>query len=373
MIPLGQPYIDDKEIKLVKEVLESGWLAHGPKNKEFEESFSRYIGTEYAVSLNSCTSALHLSIEAQNLRGEVILPSFTFVASANAVITGGCKPIFVDIEKDTRNIDPNKIEDKITDKTVAIMPVHYAGQSCKMDEIMEIAERHDLVVIEDSAEAIGAEFDNQKTGSFSIGCFSFFPTKNMTTGEGGMLTTNDEELAEKVRTYRGHGIQSSTWSREAEQKPWIRECVLPGYNFRLCDVLAAIGIEQLKKLDEMNSLRRKHAEYLNKRLDFDEIETPIEMYRCKHVYQMYTIIVDVDRTEFISGMRDCGIGVSVHFDPPVHLSPYYANFGYTRGDLQVTEEVTNSIVTFPMYPQLTKDQLDTIISSTEEVLRSCRK
>ena len=370
MIPLGRPCIDEKEILAVKEVLESGWLAHGPKNAQFEKDFAEYIGAKAAVSLNSCTSALHLAIQAQNLKGEVILPSFTFVASANSVVTAGCKPVLVDIEYDTRNIDPVKIRENITDKTVGIMPVHYAGQSCNMDEIEEIAKEHDLVIIEDSAEAIGAEYKGKKTGNFGIGCFSFFPTKNMTTGEGGMLTTNDEELAEKVRTLRGHGISSSTWSREKEKRPWYRAAIDAGFNFRLCDVLAAIGLEQLKKLDEMNKLRRKHAKYLTERLDFENIKTPMELEDCKHVFQMYTITVEgVDRTKFVLGLKEKGIGASVHFDPPVHQTPYYMGRG---GDLPVTERLAESIVTLPMYPQLSKEDLDMIISSIEEVLKECQ-
>ncbi|MDI6902776.1 MAG: DegT/DnrJ/EryC1/StrS family aminotransferase [Methanocellales archaeon] len=368
MIPLCVPNIDEKEMEMVREVLESGWVAHGPKNEQLERDFAEYIGTKHAITLNSCTSALQLAIQAQGLNGEIILPSFTFVASANSIVTAGCKPVFVDIDYDTCNIDPSKIEEKINDDTVGIMPVHYAGQSCEMDDIMDIAEKHHLVVIEDSAEAIGAEYGGKKTGSFGIGCFSFWATKNMTTGEGGMLTTDDDGLAEQVRTLRGHGISSTTWQRYKERRPWIREAILPGYNYRMSNILAAIGIVQLKKLDEMNEQRRKHAEYLNKRLDFEAIEIPVESKKCKHVYQMYTIKVKVDRAKFVLGLREKGIGASVHFDPPVHLNPYYMNLGYRKGDLPVTEKVSSSIVTLPMYPQLRREELDTIISSVEDVL-----
>ena len=244
MIPLCIPNIDEKEIERVKEVLLSGWLAHGPQNKELEEEFSKYIGVKHAVALNSCTSALQLAIEAQDLKGDVIVPSFTFVASGNAIVTAGCTPVFSEIDYDTCNLDPSKIEENINEKTVGIMPVHYAGQSCKMDEIMEIAEKHDLAVIEDSAETIGGTYNGKIAGSFGTGCFSFFPTKNMTTGEGGMLTTNDEDLARTVNTFKGHGISSTTWGREKEKRPWIRAAILAGYNFRMSDVLAAIGVEQ---------------------------------------------------------------------------------------------------------------------------------
>jgi perosamine synthetase len=372
VIPLCIPNIGEEEINRVKEVLRSGWLAHGPLNKELEEKFAEYIRVEHAVALNSCTSALQLAIQALDLKGEIIVPSFTFVASANAIVTAGCKPVFAEIDYDTCNIDPSKIEEKITKKTVGIMPVHFAGQSCKMDEIMEIAEKHDLVVIEDSAECIGGTYKGKKTGTFGIGCFSFFPTKNITTGEGGMLTTNDGDLAERVNIYKGHGISSTTWSREKEKKPWIRVAILPGYNYRMSDVLAAIGVEQLKKLDKMNELRRKYARYLNKALkDFEEIETPVESKECTHVYQMYTIKLKegIDRAKFISALREAGIGVSVHFDPPVHLQPHYMKtYGYTRGDFPITEKVAESIITLPMYPQLTMNDLENIVSSIENLL-----
>jgi len=205
-IPLCRPYLGKEEYDAVKHVLDSGWLAHGPKGKEFEEAFARYIGVKRAVTLNSCTSALQLAIQAQKLRGEVILPSFTFPASANSIVIAGCRPVFAEVLPDTYNIDPEDIRKRITKKTAAIMPVHYAGQSCDMDEIMAIADKHGLKVIEDSAETLGGEFKGKKTGSFGTGCFSFFPTKNITTGEGGMLTTDDETLARDVEAYKAHGM-----------------------------------------------------------------------------------------------------------------------------------------------------------------------
>ncbi len=375
-IPLCIPNISEEEISAVAEVLKSGWLAHGPKNEKFEEGFAKYVGVDHAISVNSCTSALQLAIQASSLKGEIIVPSFTFVASANSIVTAGCKPVFAEIDFETRNIDPEDIRKRLTKKTVGIMPVHYGGQSCRMDEIMEIAEKHDLVVIEDSAESIGAEYSNKKTGSFGIGCFSFFPTKNMTTGEGGMLTTNDDKIAQTVRTYKGHGIATSTWMRDKKDEPWLRDCVLPGYNYRLCDVLAAVGLEQLKKLDRMNDLRRKHSEYLTKGLDFENLQTPVEMKKAKHVYQMYTVTVDrkkVDRIKFISSLREMGVGASVHFDPPVHLCTYYrkAN-GCKEGDFPVTENLSKSIVTLPMFPGLTKEQLDHLVSSVGEAINNSR-
>lgn len=369
-IPLCIPSLDKNELKAVKNVLDSGWLTEGPKNKEFEENFAKYIGVKYAVSLNSCTSALQLALEALDVKGEIILPSFTFVASANAVVKAGATPVFIDINYDTCNIDPSKIEEKITLRTEAIMPVHFGGQSCNMDKIMGIAEKHKLAVIEDSAETIGGTFKNKKTGSFGIGCFSFFPTKNITTGEGGMITTNDEILAQKIRTLAGHGILKTTSQRAKEQKPWFRAATIAGYNFRMSNILAAIGVEQLKKIDKLNNLRRKHAAYLNKHLkSVKSIEIPVEAKNCKHVYQMYTVKLKNPalRDKFVLALRNKGIGASVHFDPPVHLQPFYKN-NYKTNNLPITEKVSKSIVTLPMFPKITKKELDYIIKTIKEIL-----
>jgi perosamine synthetase len=369
MIPVSLPNLGDQELKAIKEVLDSGWLAHGEKNMEFERSFAAYLGVREAVSLNSCTSALFLALKALNVQGEVLIPSFTFVATANAVVTAGATPVFVDIDYHTCNMDPAKIETLITSRTQAIIPVHYAGQSCQMDTIMAIADRYNLVVIEDSAETIGGTFKGKKTGSFGIGCFSFFPTKNITTGEGGMLTTHDPVLAARVKALAGHGIEGTTLQREKKEKPWLRAAAFAGYNFRMSNILAAVGVEQLKKLDAMNATRRKHAEYLNMRLNPEFLDLPIEANGCTHVYQMYTVKVrQVDRTRFVLKLREKGIGASVHFDPPVHQQPFYKNLDGSSKNLPVTEKVAASIVTLPLYPQMTREQLDTMITAVEETI-----
>lgn len=366
-IPLCVPFMDDVESDAVCEVLKSGWLAHGPKCREFEELFAKYVGVKHAVTLNSCTSALQFAIMAQEKSGEIIVPSFTFVASANAIVTSGCKPVFAEVEYDTRNINPADIENKITKDTVGIMPVHYAGQVCRMDEILEIADKHGLFVVEDSAETIGGLYNKGMGGSFATGCFSFYPTKNMTTGEGGILTTNDDKVKGFASTMRGHGISSSTWARERVEKPWFRAAVMAGFNYRMCDILAAVGVVQMKKIDEMNELRRKHAAYLNKKLDgLSGVTVPFEMPGCKHVYQMYTITLDdaVDRTKFLALMRENGVGASVHFDPPVHLQPYYMDaYGCKKGDFPVSEKLSETIVTLPMYPGLCKEDLDYVVDA----------
>jgi perosamine synthetase len=375
VIPLSRAFIGQEEIEGVAEVLSSGWLIHGKKTAEFERRFAAYIGVKHAVALNSCTSALQLAIQALGLRGEIIVPSFTFVASVNAIITAGCTPVFVDVEFSTRNIDAELIEEVITEKTVGIMPVHFGGQSCRMDRIIEIAERHGCAVIEDSAESIGAAYDGRKTGSFGVGCFSFFPTKNMTTGEGGMVTTNDDTLAARVRRLSGHGIQKGTMDRASQSFPWRREAVEPGYNYRLTDIQAAIAIPQLAKLDMMNGLRRKHAGYLTERLrSVGGVSVPVEAERCTHVYQMYTIVLapQYDRDRFVSLLREGGVEASVHFDPPVHLQAYYRTQRFRSTSLANTEALSRSIVTLPMFPGLTEKDCDTVVAAVMDALSRVR-
>jgi perosamine synthetase len=374
-IPLCIPYTGQEEKDAVCEVIDSGWYAHGPKNHEFEEGFAEYLGVKHAFTMNSCTSALHLSVEGLGITGEVILPSFTFVASANAVITGGAKPVFVDICYDTCNIDPESIERMITPQTQAIMPVHYGGQSADMTAIMEIAKKHDLTVIEDSAETIGGTHNGRLTGSFDIGCFSFYPTKNLTTGEGGMLTTNDDHLALKVKALLAHGIDKSTYEREDKDKAWYRSASRIGYNFRMSNILAAIGVEQLKKLPEMNRLRRDLAGRLTEALaEIPEVLAPVERPDNKHVYQMYTVRVNngLDRDEFVRNLNKKGIGASIHFFPPVHHMPPYSGEEFKRDDLSVTEEVIREIVTLPMYPQMAADDLAYMIDSIQDTVSELR-
>lgn len=371
-VPLCVPELDESDVARVAEVTEAGWLIHGPYNAQLEEEFASYLGVGQAVSLNSCASALHLALLALGVKGEVIIPSFTFMATANAVITAGANPVYADIRRDTCNLDPAAVEAALSPRTEAIMPVHYAGQACEMDELMRIADRHGLAMVEDSAENIGGEFRGRKAGSFGVGCFSFYPTKNMTTAEGGMLTTDDESLAASVRTYAGHGVSSTTLAREKQERPWLRAATLPGYNFRMSNVHAAIGVGQLARLDEMNARRRAHAERYRERLgDLEQIELPIEAEGCSHVYQMYTpkLSADLDRTAFLANLRSRGVGASVHFDPPVHRQPYYAELlGDRAPELPVTDEVAATIFSLPMFPTMTDGQREHVVESVARAL-----
>lgn len=360
--------MDDQELNAIAAVLKSGWLAHGPNNHEFEHLFAEFLGVPHAVSLNSCASALFLAVHASGITGEVILPSFTFVASANAIVTGGAKCVFADINYDDCCIDIDHVEALITSKTEAIMPVHYAGQAADMERLSALASKHGLKIIEDSAEAIGATQNGKQTGSWGMGCWSFYPTKNLATGEGGMLTTSDSALADKARAIAGHGVASSTWAREKKEKPWLRAATYAGFNFRMSNILAALGVVQMKKLNRMNDSRRVHAAHYNKLLDQNLFDLPVEKPGRKHVYQMYTLkLKNIDRTKFLADLRGQGIGATVHFDPPVHTQPFYAELCNSSNlDLPVTNKVAATIATLPMYPTMTADDVGFVAHAANE-------
>lgn len=370
LIFLSRPYINKEEVKSVKEVLLSGWISSGSKVREFEQRFAKFIGTKYAVSLNSCASALQLAIQAQGLKGEIILPSFTFIASVNAIINAGCTPRFADIEYVSCTISFQEIEKLINKKTVAIMPVHYAGQSCDMGKIMMLSKKYNLAIIEDSAEAIGATFRRKKTGSFGIGCFSFFATKNMSCGEGGMITTSDKIIRDKIAAYSSHGILK--YNNAAKKSPWHKEAAYFGYNHRMSNIVAAVGVVQLNKLEIMNKKRREHARYLNERLrKFREIEVPVERPECYHVYQMYTIKFNsnaLSRDKFVYRLRKRGVEASVHFYPPLHNQALCKKYRKPKDVLSVTEEICKKIVTLPLYPHILKKELDYVVTCIEEIL-----
>jgi len=369
-VPLCQPYVDQAELDAVAQVLQSGWYAHGPANHAFEAAFAERVGVEHAVSLNSCTAALHLAVAGQGITGEVLLPSFTWVASANAIVTAGARPRFVDVDYASRCIDPAAIEAAITPATEAIMAVHYGGQCADMTRIMAIAEKHGLAVIEDSAETIGATHQGRQAGSFAAGCFSFFPTKNITTGEGGMLTTNRSELADYARAVASHGIRKSTYERDqevaAKRPAWHKEATYAGYNFRMSNLLAALGVEQLKKLDLMNQLRHNFAMWYDEAFrDMTEVVPPECSERNTHVYQMYTITVPAkQRDALVAHLNGHEIGAGVHFYPPVHRQAVYVE-EHGGADLPVTEKLAAEILTLPMYPGMTQPQVQHVIEQVQ--------
>ncbi len=346
-LPFSLPTIGDEEIKEVLDTLQSGWITTGPKTKRFEEEFREYIGARHAIAVNSCTAALHIALAALGIGpgDEVIVPTFTFCSTANVVVHLGARPVLVDVGEDF-NVTPQAIEQAITPKTRAIILVHYGGQPCDLEAIYAIAAHHRLCVVEDAAHAVGATYHGHKIGSDSlrpatcdlrvVTCFSFYATKNITTGEGGMITTADDELAERMRLLSLHGMSKDAWKRYTSAGSWYYEVVMAGYKYNMTDIQAALGIHQLRKLDGFIAARQRIARLYDQAFaDMPEIETPIVHPGRSHAYHLYAIRLNlerltIDRAQFIEELKGLNIGTSVHFIP-VHLHPYYREtFGYRR-------------------------------------------
>ena len=357
-VPIAKPIIGEEEIENVVEVLKSGMIAQGPKVMEFEEKFANWIGAKYGIATNSGTSALHVALLACGIGegDEVITTPFTFIASGNAIVYTGATPVFADIDLDTYTIDPDSIEDLITDKTKAILPVQLYGQAADMDKIREIAEKHDLKIIEDAAQAHGAEYNGEKVGTLGdMACFSFYPTKNMTTSEGGMITTDDEELAKKAQMFRAHGASERYHHDEI------------GYNFRMTDIAAAIGLAQLNVIDEFNNKRISNANYLNEQLkDVEGIVTPKSPDNYKHVYHQYTILVEKgNRDDWVEFLTNKGIGTGIHYPIPLYNQPIYKKLGI-EGDCPLAEKAADNVISLPVHPSLTKEDLDLVVDAVKE-------
>lgn len=348
MIPISVPLLGDKEKQAVLEVIDSKQLAQGAQVEAFEKAFAAFCGAKHAVATSSGTAALHTAMLAHGIGSgdEVITTPFTFIASANAALFVGAKPVFVDIDECTYNIDPYLIEAAITPRTKAILPVHIFGNPCDMETIMDIAARHGLVVIEDACQAHGASIKGQKVGTFGTGCFSFYPTKNITTAEGGMVTTNDDELADRARLVRSHG----------QRNRYYHETL--GYNFRMTEIQAAIGLVQLGKLEQFTAARRAHAAYLTQRLE--GVTTPYETPGCHHVYHQYTIRVPEGRDQLAEHLCERGIATGIYYPLPVHKQVVYQRLGYTDR-LPVAEKICREVLSLPVHPALAQVDLDRIV------------
>lgn len=365
MISIAAPVIEDEEINAVNQVLKSGLLAQGPKVTELEEKFAAYCGTKYALAVNSGTAAIHAALFAAEVGAgdEVITTPFSFIATINPIIMLGAKPVLVDIDPDSFNLDTSQIESVITDKTKAIMPVHLYGQPADMTQIKEIVKRHNIAVIEDACQSIGAEYDGQKAGNLGdLGCFSLYATKNIMCGEGGMITTNDETQATLIRQFRQHGMSA------AYQYEHL------GYNYRLTDLQAAIAIEQLKKVDGFNSSRQKNAQYFDTELSgIKGIILPQKREGRSHVYHQYTIrITDefvLSRDEFVATLKERGVGAGVYYPKPLHAIKHIAEYGYKLGDFPEAEAAASSVISLPIHPRVTEDDLKTIVATIKEVAR----
>ena len=356
-------------MQAVVAVLRSGWLAHGKKNQEFEELLKEYFGVSEAVVVNSGASALLLSLLALDIRKEVLVPSFTMSASAHAIVLAGATPVFVEVEEETGTMDPARLEEKVTSHTQAIMPVHFAGQSCKMDQILAIAKRYKLMVIEDSAEAIGARYKGRLAGTFGdAGCLSFWASKNITTGEGGAVLTNKKRIADRVRIFMAHGMPTTTLQREKAITPWKRDSIAAGFNMRMSDINAAIGVVQMKKINELNARRKKFAAYLTNKLSSVSGLRPLTaLPECDHVYQMYVVQLShaALRDKLVRALRARGIGASVHFDPPVHQQVFYRKRNGAVS-LPVTEHLASRVITLPLFPDMSFHDCDDIARAIKE-------
>ena len=356
MIPIAKPDIGEEEKKAVMDVLDSGMLASGKWVKEFEKKFGEYIGVKHAIATTSGTQALILALNAIDVRGkEVLVPSFTFIASATSIIAAGGHPVFVDVKEDTFNIDPEDVRKKITDNTVAIMPVHLYGQSADMDEIMEIAEEQDLFVIEDACQAHGARWKGKKVGGIGdIAAFSFYPTKNMTTGEGGMVTTNDGVMAEKIRMLINHGQTERYHHSEL------------GWNYRMTNIAAAIGLEQLKKLEENNRKRRRNALFYDEKLS-EYVEIPYVDERAYHVYHQYTIKTS-KREKIAESFRKNDVGYGIYYPIPVHRQRIMESLGYSS-KLPVTEKLSEEVISVPVHPHVSEKDAEIVINIIKNSLK----
>ena len=369
--------IGQEEIDEVVDTLKSDWITTGPKTFKFEEIFFEYVNSKYAIAVNSCTAALHLAVIALGIGNcdEVITTPYTFAATAEVVINSNAKPVFVDVEKDTYNIDPAKIEEKITDKTKAIIVVHYAGHACEMDKIMEIAEKYDLYVIEDAAHAIGSKYKDKKIGSIGDAtCFSFYATKNITTAEGGMITTNRGDLADKMRILSLHGISKDAWKRYSSEGSWYYEIAYSGYKYNMSDLQASIGIHQMKKLDQMQKRREEIADMYNKSFGpIPQIKTPTVKSYATHAWHLYPIqvnsdLLSINRNEFIEALKAENIGTSVHFIP-LHLHPYYKEkYGFKGDDFPNAESLYQNEISLPIYPKMEDKDVEDVISAVKKII-----
>ena len=381
-LPFAAPLVGQEEVDAVTECVRSGWLTTGFKVKEFEKAFAEAIGCRHALAVNSCTAALHLALEAIGVdpSAEVITSPMTLTATAAVVEHLGARPVFVDVEPGTLNLDARRIEAAITERTKAILPVHFAGQACDMDTIMEIARRRGIKVIEDAAHAIPTRYKGRLIGTIGdVTCFSFYATKNITTGEGGMIATDDDALADRMRLMHLHGMSRDAWKRYQEAGSWSYEILAPGFKYNLTDVAAAIGIPQLRRCDEMHARRRAIARRYNEAFaGLDAIRVPAAPDEFSHGWHLYVIQLEldrlrIDRDEFIREMTRRKIGVSVHFIP-LHTQPYYRDrYGYQPGDFPNALGAFQRMLSLPIYAKMTDEDVEDVIAAVADIVETHRR
>ena len=371
MIPYGKQTIEQDDIQAVVDVLKSDFLTTGPKIAEFEQTVADYVGAKYAVAISNGTSALHAACFAAGIEpgDEVITTPLTFAASANCVLYCGGTPVFADVDPKTYNIDPEDIQRKITDRTKAIIAVHLAGQPCDMDAIHSIAREHGLIVIEDGAHALGSVYKGKKVGSMSdMTTFSFHPVKPITTGEGGMIVTDNEDFYKKMILFRSHGITRDDSMMTRNDGPWFYQQFNLGYNYRITDIQCALGCSQMKKLDRFLGRRKEIvARYNEAFADCDNIITPYQLSDTESGWHLYIVQVKkCDRRQVFENMREKGIGVNVHYIP-VYMHPYYQEHGYENVHCANAEEIYSHIISLPLYPGLTSEQQDYVIDTLKSL------
>jgi dTDP-4-amino-4,6-dideoxygalactose transaminase len=382
-LPFSKPTIEDDEINEVVDSLKSGWITTGPKVKRFEDAFKSYVGAPYAVPLSSATAGLHLTLLALKINegDEIITTPMTFASTVSMIILCGGTPVLVDIEPDTLNLDIGKVREKITERTRAIIPVHFAGQSCDMDPLFALAEEFGLTIIEDAAHAVGTEYKGRKIGSLdTISIFSFHPNKNMTTGEGGMVCTPDESLAEEISLLKFHGMNREAWKRFATSGTPNYDIMLPGFKYNMMDIQAAIGIHQLPKLDDFIAKRTEIADYYNAAFaDVTELQTPgYAPYVQRHAWHIYTPLIRIeklaiDRDQFMVALKGENIGSGLHYKAIHHHAWYRENLRIPAGSLPNADYASDRILSLPLFPKMTMDDANDVVAAVKDVIAKNRK
>ncbi len=388
-LPFARPSIGEEEIAEVVDALRSGWVTTGPKVKVFENDFAEYVGAGYALAVSSCTAGLQIALAALGVGpgDEVIVPTFTFCATANVVVHLGARPVLVDVGEDF-NVTPEALEAAITSRTKAVIPVHYGGRPCDLTAIYQLAQRYRLAVVEDAAHAVGARYGDYRVGADGLQkdypglrratVFSFYATKNMTTGEGGMITTSDADLFDRLRILSLHGMSRDAWRRYTRGGSWYYEVTAAGYKANMTDIQAALGIHQLERLDRFIQVRRRYARLYDEGFsDLVEVTTPAVRADQDNVYHLYVIRLDlsaltISRADFIELLRARNIGTGVHFIP-VHLHPFYRErFGYRWGDFPAAEALYERVVSLPLYPGMSEADVRYVVTGVRRVIANCR-
>lgn len=381
-IPYFRPSVGPEELESVRETIWSGWLTTGPKVKEFELAFANYIGATYSIAVNSATAALHLALEALGVGpgDEVLVPTITFASAAAVVMHLGARPVFVDCLPDTLSVDPDSVERSIASRTKVIAPMHYGGLPCQMDRVLEIARRNKLPVVEDAAHALPSYYGERKIGTIGdITCFSFYASKTMTTGEGGMITTDNPDLAKRMRLMAYHGISRDCVTRTGAKRAWRYEVLAPGYKMNMTDIAASLGIHQLARCDAFQQARQKCADaYTAGLAPLELIKTPATGAGLRSSWHLYVIQLEldglnIDRDRFCDLLDEAGIGSSVHF-MPLHMQPWYRDrFGYAPHDLPQAAAAYDRILSLPIFPSLGADDIEYVVDTIASITRKHRR